>query len=52
MIRAASTAVQPEPVSRRAMTATSPTATAIAITDGTRSAAGLVPALAHTCMSA
>ena len=52
MIRAANTAVHPELVSRRAMTATRPTATAIAITEGTRSTAGLVPTLAHTCMSA
>ena len=51
MIRPANSPAQPDPVSRRPMITISATATAMAITDGMRMTAGLVPSTIQPCIS-
>ena len=52
MIRPANSPVQADPDSRRAMYTISPTATVMAITEGTRMALGVVPNTAtHGCIT-
>jgi hypothetical protein len=51
MISPANSPVHADPVSRRASIATSTAAPVIAITEGTRMAAGLVPSFIQPCMN-